>query len=279
MVGSMAIAADRVQAVATAQGVTAPEAIAREVRDALLANGALARGYDEAPVVRAAVRGRLSRARLRELAAKSQSEPDDDEVEEATARHFVELDRPEAFRVIHAVVRVPEGAAPSTRSRARALAERIDERVAKAATADDFRREAESVGDRGDLELVVETLKPVATDGRVVDPEHPTSPPERYAIPFARAASRLSEPGQKSGVVSTEFGFHVLMLLDKTPAHVVPLQERRIALRTEIISERAKRARNQLVAELRAAFPPTVERSAAVLLGTLNLEAIDDEAR
>lgn len=279
MVGPTAIAADRVLAVAAAQGVTAADAIAREVRDALLASGALARGYDDAPAVRAAVRGRLSRVRLRELVAKNQSEPRDDEVEAATARHFVELDRPEAFRVIHALVRVPEGAAPSVRTRARAVAERIGERVAKAATADDFRREVESVGDRDDQELVVEVLKPVAADGRVVDPEHPTSPPERYALPFARAASRLSEPGQKSGVVSTEFGFHVLMLLDKTPAHVVPLEERRIALRAEIISERAKRARNELVAELRAAIPPTVERSAAVLLGTLNLDAIDDEAR
>jgi peptidyl-prolyl cis-trans isomerase C len=279
MVGSMAIAVDRVQAVAAAQGVTASEATAREVRDALLASAALLRGYGEAPSVRAAVRGRLSRTRLRELAAKNQSEPGDDEVEEATARHFVELERPEAFRVIHAVVRVPEGAAPSIRSRARALAERIGERVAKASTADDFRREAESVDDRGDLELVVEVLKPVASDGRVVDPEHTTSPADRYAIPFARAASRLSEPGQKSGVVATEFGFHVLMLLDKTPAHFVPLEERRIALRAEIMRDRANRARNELVAELRAAFPPTVERSAAVLLGTLDLDAIEDEAR
>jgi peptidyl-prolyl cis-trans isomerase C len=280
VVGGAAITEERVVEVAQAQGIPVSEAAGREVRDALLASGALARGYEDAPLVRAAVRGRLSRAALLELyAAIGRDEPTDAEVKEATARHFVDLDRPEAFRVIHAVVKVAQDAAAPLRARARALAEHVAERVSRASTADDFRREVDAVGDRGDLEILVEPLEPMAADGRIVDPEHGSFPPGQYVEPFARAASRLSEPGQKSGIVATQFGFHVLMLLEKTPPFQVPLEERRRRLRAEILGDRAKRGRDELVAELRSASPPLVERSAIGLTATLSLGLDDDEAR
>src|SRR5262249_24000940 len=157
-----------------------------------------------------------------------------DEVAAATARHFVTLDRPETFRVIHAVVKLPEKADTATAARARALADRLWEQVAHAKDEQDFRTRAESLPDRGGLDVTVEPLKPGTADGRGADPTQPTPEIETYVLPFARAASRLSERGQISNVVTTEFGFHVLMLLERLPPHVVPLEERRRMLRKEI---------------------------------------------
>jgi peptidyl-prolyl cis-trans isomerase C len=278
MVGVLPIPEDRVLAVARAQAIGTREALDREIRDTIFASGAIARGYEQSPLVRAAVRARLSRALLAHLNGEaSRVEPNADELAEATARHFIDLDRPEAFRVIHAVVRVASHADAPLRSSAHALAERLTNAVAPANDEAEFRRDIESVGSRGGLEVVVEVLKPVAPDGRVVDLEHPGQPVEHYAVPFARAASRLSVPGQKSGVVATDFGFHVLMLLDKTPPHTVPLEERRRTLWAEIVSERAKRRRAELVEQLRAASPPVVERNAATLLASEDLSIGDGE--
>jgi hypothetical protein len=281
MVGNNVITEDRVAAVARAENIAPVDAARLEVRDALFASGALARGFADAPAVRAAVRGRLARANLADLYALAlREEPSDAEVAEGTARHFVDLDRPESFRVIHAVVTVDEQADALARAKARALAERISERVAKAATAEDFRRAVESVADRDGIQVIVEELKPVAADGRVIDLQHGSQTPATFVAPFASAAARLRNPGQKSGVVSTRFGFHVIMLLEKIPAHTVSLEERRASLRGELSSERAKQKRAELVTQLRAASSPTIERSAADLIATLKNVGIDtDETR
>jgi peptidyl-prolyl cis-trans isomerase C len=270
-VGSFSIGAETVAAVSSAQDLAPNVALEREIRDALFAGGALVAGLDRSPSAEAALRALLARASLESMKREaSGADPTEAEVEEATARHFVELDRPEAFRVVHAVVRVPEDADAPVKARARALAERINEKVAKARDEAEFRSLVDSVDERGGLDVLVETLKPVAADGRVVDVEHPAES-ETFVPAFARAASRLTHPGQKSGVVPTDFGFHTMMLLERTPSHVVSLDERRRLLRDEIVTARAMKLEKQLLAGLKANVATTIERSADAELATVQV--------
>lgn len=270
-VGSLVVPVEAIVSVARTQQIPPGRAADGEVRDALFAAAALQRGYEDDPDIRAALRGRLARARLEMLQQQAAAAPvTDAEVEEATARHFVELDRPEAFRVIHAVIMVREKADPAERAKARALAERVAERVASASDADEFKARAESTDDRADFELRVESLQPVAADGRIVDVDHPSSE-GRYSPAFARAAARLTHPGQKSGVVATEFGYHVMMLLERVAPLVVAIEERRRILHEEIITGRAKQTKKELLDQLRSASRPVVERSAEALVATVSV--------
>jgi hypothetical protein len=269
-VGSLPIRVENVAAVARAQQISVREALECEIRDALGAQGALHMGLDQDLLVQAALRGALGRVSLEALKNQAaERELDDTEIAEATAHRFVELDRPETFRVIHAFVKVPKKPDEAWKIRARALAERLAERVAKAADEAEFKNLANSVDANG-LEIGVETLKPVAADGRVVDVDHPTSG-EMYTASFARAASRLTEAGQKSGVISTEFGFHVMMLLDRTPARALPLEERKHLVEGDIMTERAAKLKEELLRQIKSTVSVSVERSADNLLATIDV--------
>jgi peptidyl-prolyl cis-trans isomerase C len=270
-VGQLELREEAIVSIAASRQIPARTAVDTEVRDALFAEGAIKYGFEASSEVRAAMRGRLARARLAALQRDAAAAPPtDDEVHEATERHFIDLDRPEAFRVIHAVVIVPDKADPAQRAKAKGVAERMGERVAAAHEADEFKSRAESIEDRAGFDLRVETLKPVAADGRVVDLE--TRGEGRYSESFSRAAARLTQVGQKSGVVVTEFGFHVMMLLERTAPHTVPIEERRRMLHDEIITERSKKMKQALMDQLRSASRPAVERSAEALVASVPVD-------
>jgi peptidyl-prolyl cis-trans isomerase C len=267
-IGPDAISVEQVALAASVQHATASETVRAQVRDALFAQGARARGLHDTPGTRAALRALLGRGALERIHAEAAATPPTDaELADVTALHFVELDRPEAFRVVHAVVLFPANADAASRSHARAVAERVAKAVASAATADAFRLGAQSVESEG-LERRVEELAPVAEDGRVVDVQNPAVR-GRLVPEFARAAARLRTPGQKSGIVETPYGYHVLMLLERTPALQVPLDERRTRLKAEMASRRAKTRVDELIGRLRAERPPAVVRSADTLIATL----------
>lgn len=265
-VGTSDIRSEHIAKIATAQNVSVDEAGREAIRDALFALGAVKEQLTETASIRSAIRASLARAVLAKIAADvSGAPPSDTEVEEATAGHFLELDRPEGFRVIHAVARIAAEADHAAKERVRSVAERVAKAVAGAVDAQDFEIRARGV-DAGGIELRIESLDPVASDGRLLVPSG-----GGLVKPFAAAASQLVSPGDLSPVTETEFGYHVLMLLERTPAKRVPLDQRRTLLRDEIVASRARQATTSLLDRLRKEHAPEVERSAGALMQSLQV--------
>jgi len=268
-VGTTEIAEETVARIAAAQRVDAATARDLAVRDALLATGARSLGLDAEPSTAFATQAVLARSLLRELMAEAvRAGPvTDEELRTTTARHWLELDRPEGFRTVHAVVRLDAKADPATRKRAVEIAEAIRREVApvqalavttpppppgdpsKPPKEDDlvepFRKAATSVPHQ-DLELVVEALAPVAADGRVVTPD-----PGSFDAKFSEAASKLAARGDVSPPVVSSFGVHIIFLLERQPAISMPVEERRALLTSEVMTDRARAAQRRLLEGIR----------------------------
>lgn len=266
-VGDLDIRVETVAGILSAQALAAvEEARDRAIRDTLLGLGAEWRGLQDSADVRAAIRARLARAALSRMTADAALAPlTDEEVEAKTAAHFLELDRPEGFRVIHAVALASTSSDTQTKDRARQLAEQVAKAVAGAADAADFERRAKAISGEG-IELRIESLDPVAADGRVL-----SASGGELVGPFAAAAARLAAVGDQSAVTETEFGYHVMQLLERTPAKRMSLEQRRALLRDEIVATRAKDASASLLERLRKERAIEVERSASALMQSLQV--------
>ncbi|MEJ7731479.1 MAG: hypothetical protein WKG00_19970 [Polyangiaceae bacterium] len=145
--------------------------------------GAIDEGLDRQPSAALAIDAVLARGLLRSLMVEAeQAGPvTDDELRDTTARHWLELDRPDASRTVHALVRgkgkgeSPRACCstrrrpsrprrwpatprtrhrPAARARPAAVGDPVVTRFKDAATASFERAKAQS--GRGDLELVTE---------------------------------------------------------------------------------------------------------------------------
>ena len=119
------------------------------------------------------------------------------------------------------------------------------------------------------VEARVERLPGFAHDGRIVEGGGAMD------TTFAAAAHQLTESSPTSSVVETSFGWHVIRLGARLPAHVVPLEERRELFDEETRAVRAKRAFDGLMATLRARRTVEVQPEAETWMA----EAFRDRAR
>jgi peptidyl-prolyl cis-trans isomerase C len=275
-VGPRLVRAETVAEIARAQGVDLRAALDVAVSDALLALGAESGPEALRPDVRLGVAGVAAHALLRQLQADTADQPiTSEELGRATELRWIDVDRPEGFRTVHALVQVDKQADEATRARARDLGERI--RAALGAVveqagsstppvrqgADPFRfdrsaepdpaiavfRRAVSAVDAGGERVRMEALPVVAGDGRIID--RASEPGSVFVREFAEAAAALQSRGQVSPVVTSPFGYHVIMLLERLPGRHATESERRAELRGDILIDRAKRAHRQLLSELR----------------------------
>ncbi|WP_156041631.1 peptidylprolyl isomerase [Chondromyces apiculatus] len=276
-VGSLEISADAVSGVAAAQNVSPAQAVKRLVQDALFAVEAQGAGDEGREDVDALLARRLLRS-LQEEAERA-GPVTDEELRTVTERRWLDFDRPEGFRTVHAVVRVPEGADAAMVEKARGVAEELRRVIGPAqerarqtkaptplpgrratdAAADEFMAAAGTVAKQG-LEVVIQTLPPVSASGRVLSLE-----PQQLDATFSRAVSALNERGDIAPIISSPFGLHVVMLLERIPAAMIPQNERRDMIREEVMTERARKAHLLLLNELRRRKVSVVDNVDAVL--------------
>ena len=291
-VGDQDITAGEVARIARAQHLPPAEARDIAVRDTLLARGASARGLGASDPAARSWEGELARRLLRRTLAEARAtKPTEAELAEATARRWLEIDRPEGFRTVHAVVRFAATDDEATKHRARALAEVVHgvaltvaaqaaalplaeggptpgPRIAPSDDPDPlsaaFRKAVAAVPPDG-LQVQIEPLPAVTAAGRLLVPG------EQYLDPdFARAAAALPTRGALSPVVVSAYGAHVILLLEHTPALVLEGEARVAKVSDDIVEERARAAEKLLLSGLRSRG--SVAPDAPVLLG---LVAVD----
>lgn len=142
--------------------------------------------------------------------------------------------RPETVRARHILVSVEAGGEPKAKEEARARAETLLKDVRKG---EDFatlarrysedRNSREEGGDLGEFRR-----------GQMVDA-------------FDEAVFAM-KPGQTSGIVESEYGFHIIRLEAHTPEGMVPLDSVKDRLRPHVAAKKREEAAQKRVEELRA---------------------------
>ena len=264
-VATMTIDESTVERIAAAQHVEARSAMNSAISDALLAVEALRRlpAGTSSTIARAAA----ARALLESLArnAGAAGPPTDAEIAQITAERWIDLDRPEAVRVSHAVALLPKNGDAAS---ARAVAQALLHAVEGARDPESFISLAEGTP-HGDVEVRAERLPYITADGRGIASEGPLAPAGDFDPVFARAANALKNPGDHSDVIETRFGYHVILAEQRLPEQRVPLEDRRRALLEEVLSRRAAREKLELVAKLGKATRLEVLRDADELSAQL----------
>jgi peptidyl-prolyl cis-trans isomerase C len=127
-----------------------------------------------------------------------------------------------------------------------------------------FRQAVAAVPTDG-LQVVAEPLPPVAEDGHVLVPGD-----EWFDTEFTRAAAALPARGAVSPLISSRFGLHVIMLLERTPPVVIQGEARAAKLRDDIVNERARAAEKRLLDGLKG--HGSVAPDAQGLLGLVGVD-------
>lgn len=219
-------------------------------------------------VVRRSVLARVLLERV-EVESSRPSIPTDTEVEAMTERRWIEIDRPEAVQTCHVVVH-SRGLSDAA---GLALAERLADALHPLTQCAKFIERAKALP-AGGATVTAEMLPPVTIDGRtlVLDGNQiPIDEGEPFDIDFARAAHQLRAIGNQSGIVRTQFGWHIILLSGRIASRRLPIEERRRLLARDILQHRASVRSEALIADLRKHVPISVERASIEAIGRVQV--------
>ncbi len=236
-VGQADIPASLVYDVSGAKAIAPRAALDDLVADALAAEGARAAGLDRDPEASWSATSALARVVSRHIGdhARDAGPPTDDELADVT--------------VVHAVVLRSRAL---TEGRALIYARQIADAVATAHTAEEFITRAKAATSR-EVRTTAERLPPFAADGEI-DPD------------FKVAAFALHAPGETSGIVETEFGWHVIRLVSRALPAGVDVEARRAALVGPVLFLRARTQLDALMQSRKARTLIEVAPSADALM-------------
>jgi hypothetical protein len=212
------ISASEVAEQARASGVDARRALEALIDAEVVAGAAERRGLLQAPEVIEAMQQTLVR-RLLATTFEREVMPEqlpDQEMRAAYARNRARLDHPELIEVRHVLARAGKKDDAGRREVLRRRAVQVAERAAGVKSADEFAALGPALSD-AEVALRTETVV-TARRGWTVDA-------------FADAAFALPRDGAVSGVVETEFGYHVLYRVRRIAEEHISFDEARPKLR------------------------------------------------
>ncbi len=179
-------------------------------------------------------RKRMITEKLYQAAAQTETPVSEEEIKKYYEEHKDQFEEKEKIRVSQVMIMIPPNAGPEKEKEAKA---KIEEALKRAKKGEDFSKlaqeyaEGSPMGGRGgDLGYI--------TRGRMM--------PE-----FETAAFSLKNIGDISDVVKTQFGYHIIKLTDRKPAHTQTLEEVRDRIVRQIEAQRRRDMRQELPQELR----------------------------
>lgn len=183
--------------------------------------------------IRGELRKQLAIEKMIENEVTPQVTVNDQDVKNFYDQNPAQFQQPEQFRASHILLMVPQDATPEQKKETRA---KIDDLAKQIAAGADFAELAKahsqdgSASQGGDLNYFAR--------GQMVEP-------------FQKAVESL-EVGQVSGVVETQFGFHLVKLTDKKAGRTVPLAEVNKKIADYLVMQQRQQRANGFVESLRA---------------------------
>lgn len=182
--------------------------------------------------LRADTRTQLAVGKLIEGHVASAPATTDAEAQEFYAKNPDQFTQPEMVRASHILIRVDQQADDATKKKARA---KIDGVLKRARAGEDFAALAKQNSEDGSAQMGGDLNY---------------FPKEKMVPEFAEAAFKL-KTGEISGVVTTQFGHHIIKLTDRKAASTVPLDQVNERIKQVLTEQKKQQLADSYIAQLK----------------------------
>jgi hypothetical protein len=223
------------------------EFINQLIANAVFARAAAEQDYSAQPEVQRALDDAADRIRMQyfyEQQIGSQTSVGDDEVQQYYQQHTDEFTAPERVRARHILIEVPANAYPAEVSNAW---QKIHLLQRRAQMGEPF----------AELAAAFSMCPSRARGGDLGYFEHGQMVPEFEKVAFALKKNEISS------VVKTEFGYHIIQLLDRIPERRRGFEEVREEIRDRLMQEREQQVYQHVLSTLTNRYP--VQRNETVI--------------